>query len=66
MEEKKKEEAEVHINNLEQKQRLIWTPQLHLKFLKAVDALGGEKSMSQLICYSILLLMFPLMLLLLL
>ncbi|KAM3202455.1 two-component response regulator ARR10-like [Capsicum annuum] len=66
MKEKKKEEAEVHINNLEQKQRLIWTPQLHLKFLKAVDALGGEKSMSQLICYSILLLMFPLMLLLLL
>ncbi|KAF3674707.1 hypothetical protein FXO38_05092 [Capsicum annuum] len=44
MKEKKKEEAEVHINNLEQKQRLIWTPQLHLKFLKAVDALGGEKS----------------------
>lgn len=66
MEEKKKEEAEVYINNLEQKQRLIWTPQLHLKFLKAVDALGGEKSISQLICYSILLLMFPLMLLLLL
>ncbi|KAK4356554.1 hypothetical protein RND71_025525 [Anisodus tanguticus] len=40
MEEKRKEE-DVHIN-LEQKQRLIWTPQLHLKFLKAVNALDGE------------------------
>ncbi|XP_009607454.1 two-component response regulator ARR14 [Nicotiana tomentosiformis] len=37
-----KKSSQVRIN-LEQKQRVIWTPQLHLKFLKAINALGDEK-----------------------
>lgn len=47
MGDKRKQEEEICINNLEQKERLIWTPELHLKFQKAVDVLGGEKSKSQ-------------------
>lgn len=46
-----KKSSQVRIN-LEQKQRVIWTPQLHLKFLKAINALGDEKSKCLIILFA--------------